>query len=55
MKGRAPFFFPSARTARKRFGGVDMIQVTNLTKVFRGETDVTALTGINLNVDDGDI
>ena len=32
-----------------------MIQVTNLTKVFRGETDVTALTGINLNVDDGDI
>ena len=32
-----------------------MIQVTNLTKVFRGETDVTALMGINLNVDDGDI
>ncbi|MGI5885655.1 MAG: methionine ABC transporter ATP-binding protein [Candidatus Spyradocola sp.] len=32
-----------------------MIQVTNLTKVFRGETDVTALTGINLNVDAGDI
>ena len=32
-----------------------MIKVTNLTKVFRGETDVTALSGINLNVDAGDI
>ncbi len=32
-----------------------MIRVKNLTKVFHGETDVTALTGINLNVEAGDI
>ncbi len=32
-----------------------MIQVKNLSKVFRGETDVRALTGINLSVEDGDI
>ena len=32
-----------------------MIRVTNLTKVFHGETDVTALGGINLDVSAGDI
>ena len=32
-----------------------MIKVQNLTKVFHGETDVTALGGINLDVDAGDI
>lgn len=32
-----------------------MIRVTNLTKVFHGETDVTALGGIDLDVSAGDI
>ena len=32
-----------------------MIRVKNLTKVFRGQTDVTALNGINLDVEKGDI
>jgi D-methionine transport system ATP-binding protein len=32
-----------------------MIRVKNLSKVFHGETDVTALAGINLNVEAGDI
>ena len=32
-----------------------MIQVKNLTKIFHGETDVTALSNINLSVENGDI
>ena len=32
-----------------------MIRVKNLTKVFRGQTDVTALNGIDLDVEKGDI